>query len=471
MAGDAGTGEGAVLFLPLSKGHVLEMLPIARALRAESRRRPLFALGRQQERLLPLIAADDLPAVRADGSAMSPDTDHDGMPHITSQPPPKQRVFSRLPSVLRAFILFRAERRRARRLFERHPDIRLLLVAGDRNIGIETAVIAEASRHRIPSIIVPFAISFPETAVEARHKREERERPGGFAAKYGARTLPRCVLRLFFPSWVRTFAYGPMFFQPPSAALAAWLLGMAPRDPWLIGGGAATRMAVESEALREALLVQGMRPGKMVVTGKPGLDDVARMLAGTDPGELRRSLGISEDKRVILCSVPELAENNFISWEEHEEQTRFLFQTLAATGAQVILSLHPKCDRAWYQPFADAAGARIADERIYRLLPACDLFVSNYSSTICQAIALGKPSISVDFVGQDFPFYDHAPGVIVVKEPERLLPLLQSLLSDRARYDSLAREQREQGQKWALLDGKSTKRVLVLAEELTTAIC
>lgn len=453
MPGDA---METVLFLPLSKGNLLEMLPIAKTIRTDGHVTPLFALDAKIAPLATLL--DGLSAVRTDGGTLKSSSNTDSTP-----PKPlslKKKIFQSLPSLIQALVLFRAERNRARKLLSNHPDIHLIIVSGDRNVGIETAVIVEGKKHGIPSLIVPFAMSFLEAAAEPRL------RTGPKGGKYAVRSPIHHLLRRLFPSWVWVYKGVPLFFHPPYFALAGWLLGIMPKKPWIIGGGEAEKMAVESSALRDQLLEQGMKPEKMVVTGKPSLDDIARQLVEVNPQEIRRKLGIADGEKLIVCSIPNFAEHDLLPWNRHLVEMQFLFDGMAKTGAKVLLNLHPRSDRKRYQPLADTAGLTISDERIYSLLPACDIFMSSYSSTIAQAIALGKPSIVVDFYGFDYPVYDSAPGALVLRDREMYIPTLMTLLTDQNQYAAYVAEQKKRGHEWAMLDGKNTERVLEVAQSL-----
>jgi CDP-glycerol glycerophosphotransferase (TagB/SpsB family) len=150
----------------------------------------------------------------------------------------------------------------------------------------------------------------------------------------------------------------------------------------------------------------------------------------------------------------------------HREEMLYLFHTLADTGAKVILNLHPRSDRNWYQPLANAAGLPISDERIYALLPACDILITSYSSTVAPALALCKPTVVIDFIGLEYPVYDQAPGALILRDKKYFVDQLQSLLHEQDRYDVFVQAQKEQGGSWAMLDGKNTERVLKVAEEL-----
>ena len=433
-----------VLFLPLSKGNLLEMLPIAKEMP-----NAVFCLNKKITSLASLIG--DIPAIKADGTPL--EKVRSTKCEVQKKVVIKKNVYTFLPPLAKNLLLLRAECCRAKKLFENQKDIALVIVSGDRSIGIETAIIAQANKKGIPSLIVPFAMSFREAAAEPRLRSGPR---GG---QYAVSTPMRYVLRLIFPAWVFVYKNTPLFFQPPYTALAARILGIMPKNPWIIGGGAATKMAVESVALRDQLLAQGMPAQKMVVTGKPSLDDIATVLTGKSD---------RNTEKTILCSVPNFGEHDLLPWDKHKEEMQFLFTTLAATKANVLLSLHPRSDRSWYQPLADAAGLQISEERIYALLPRADIVISSYSSIIAQGIALAKPSIVIDFYGFDYPVYDNAPATAVIKDKQQLLAHFERLLHDEAYYTSCVQEQKDHGDEWALLDGKNTQRVIALAQSLLT---
>ena len=205
----------------------------------------------------------------------------------------------------------------------------------------------------------------------------------------------------------------------------------------------------------------------MIVLGKPAVDLIFEQMHQVDLSDLRTELGIPEKKSVILCAVPQLAEHNLLSWDEHWREIEFLFATLTRQPKTVvILSLHPKSNPVDYQPLADQYGAIIASQRIYSLLPLCDIFFATYSSTVAQAIGLGKPVIVVDFYGLDYDFYDQEPGVRVIRDRDMFSPTIERILNDREYYDQLAAAQKKRASEWILLDGYCTKRIVDLMSSI-----
>ena len=168
-----------------------------------------------------------------------------------------------------------------------------------------------------------------------------------------------------------------------------------------------------------------------------------------------------EPEHLLLCAVPQLGEHGAMPWPQHWQEIEFLLAAFARLkNVSVVLSLHPKSNPVDYQPLADHYGATLAKRRIYELLPICDVFVAGFSSTVVQAIGIGKPTVIVDFYDYHFTFYDDAPGVIVLRARDQLTGTLARLFSDPQYYSLLAAAQRQRASEWILLDGKCTERVV-----------
>jgi hypothetical protein len=342
---------------------------------------------------------------------------------------------------------------RSRRLLAaEHVDA--VLVMGDRHIGWETALIKAANERDLATLIVPFAISDPDSDIQGRLRKADLD-------LYRASSLMDRLAQRFYPDWVRESPAGPLYFFPIGEALAAQALGMMPQRPWSIGGGAARRMAVESPLALKNYVKEGIPRQKMVVTGKPSNDQIVVQMNLLDPAELRAELGLHRTQQMILCSVPQLAEHKLLPWEDHWQEIEFLFASLSQVeGARTILSLHPQSDPDRYRELADQYGAVIANRRIYDLVPICDLLVATYSSVVVQAMGCGKPALVVDFYGLDFSYYDNEPGVVILKDRNALVPTIKRLVRDRFYYQQLAEAQKRRAREWILLDGHSTQRVV-----------
>ncbi len=308
---------------------------------------------------------------------------------------------------------------------------------------------------------MPYGFSDPKGAATLRLRKTENK------SQYFAKSFSGRLVEKTFPNWILNYDGRSLLFLPLSISLAAQVMGIMPANPWTIGGGAATKMAVESQRLLYLLTEQGIPPEKMIVLGKPSVDLIFEQMQKVDLIDLRTELGINDKMSVLLCAVPQLAEHDLLSWEEHWREIEFLFAALTRQpNSVVILSLHPKSSPVDYQPLADQYGAIIASQRIYTLLPLCDIFFATYSSTVIQAIGLGKPVIVVDFYGLNYDFYDQEPGVLVIKDKEIFSPTIESILLDQKYYDKLASAQQKRASEWILLDGHCTKRTVNLIYQM-----
>lgn len=456
-----------ILFVVLLKANLLEVLPIARMLREQGVYEPLFLVeSKARELLLPTLREEGFSAINPNGNVCA---ELSGVrtkaPAKVQKTTLKQQVFQWLPSVVRYWVLLRSKKKRMRALLSKYSGIRAIVTIGDRHVGFETALIALGNKLGIPTLIVPFAMSFPQAAAEPRFRQSN------FKKMYGVYSITAKCIATLFPKWVYLYKGEPIFFRPPTEGLAAVCFGMMPKSPWIIGGGKAKKMAVESDAVRSMLIEQGMVTDKMVVTGKPSLDSIAKQLGHIDTRKIREDHGLSGEERMILCSVPQLAEHDLLPWKEHWEEMEFLFSTLAQQpNVKLVLSLHPKSDKSKYIPLATKCGAMITDHRIYGVLPACDLFVASYSSTLAQAIALRKPSVVVDFYGLDYPLYKNTPGVTIVKTHEEFYPALTRLLEDDNAYANAVSDLQTQESRWAILDGHNTERVVAELQNLIASV-
>jgi len=438
----AQTGLGrTILLLPQNSSSFREMFPIAVALQDRKDFQPKF--------VFPFPVTEE----------QRGRCELTGIPyHLVEED--EEQAQSRRVGILKKH--FRALRT-ARQLLVRERPV-LLILMGDRHIGLETALVRLVNERGIPSLIVPVALSAPEVAAQYRLRQPHSQ-------AYTLRSPLHKLAAKLFPRWVYEYRGRALLFYPLWEALSAWVLGLMPPNPWALGGGHATRMAVESPRLKQMFAAQGVSESKMVVTGKPSMDGIVDLLAQSSEQRAARcaQLGIDPAKRIILYSPPQLGEHKLLSWDEHWEQIDFLLRTLTSfEDCQVVLSLHPKSRLEDYQPRAQRYGAIVAqDASVYELIPLCEVFVATYSSTVVAAIGAYKPAVVVDFTDLGFPFYNDCAGVEIVRQQDELEPALQRMLNDPAHYADLVEAQKAQAGRWALLDGQATQRVLDVIEELT----
>ena len=447
-----------ILFVPLHAPSLLEMIPIASKVAADGKYQPLFFLFWDvADKQIHLLRQAGLPVTGPGATSKSGSSRSQFHTAKQSRASWKKYVRWAVPIMLRQTLSAAADYRRIRAadaLLARE-SVAALVLMGDRHVGWETALIRAANQRGVPSLIVPFAVSDPNSAAKYRLGKQNVDR------LYGMQSLSNHIVAVLFPNWVYEYEGRRLLFYPATRAVVAWALGIMPRNPWALGGGAATRMAIESPRLRRMFVEQGVPEEKLVVTGKPSVDQTYEVMQHASQHIIREELGITEAGQVLLCAVPQLAEHGVMPWPQHWQEIEFLLSTFACLeSVSVVLSLHPKSSPLDYQQLADRYGATLAKRRIYELLPACDVFVATSSSTVMQAIGIGKPTVMVDFYGLNDTFYDDASGVIVLRARDQLESTLTRLFSDQQYYSQLAEAQYQQAPEWILLDGKCTERVV-----------
>lgn len=341
----------------------------------------------------------------------------------------------------------------------------LVVTAADRTLGLQTALLASARKRGIPSLVIPWAVWFPDEEHYARTVRPRWETHYGLARwtnRYVARKHPHLVIAQDGQQ---------LLFRPGEMILAAEKLGILPPSPlrYTGGSGMADFVAVESRRTYDTCLSRGVPPATIAITGRVSSDDLysVQVEAQKRRGELKAALGAAPNQPIILCAVPNSAEQKICSWDEHWRLTEMLFAALASfPPAKVILNLHPKSRSDDYRPLAEKYGATICEAPIEHLIPLCDLFVSTNSSTVVMAVGCGKPVVNLEIYGIADSGYKNCPGVTTVRDEAQVLPTLRRLMTDRAYYDQMIAVQKRRGADWILLDGQCGKRMIEIADRL-----
>lgn len=343
-----------------------------------------------------------------------------------------------------------------------------LLVSGDRHLNGELAFLKAAQEAGCPAILVSYAYAnlpdFKDLAL--LRKDDPLHHPGS-----GGQTLLKRWIRRRYPAQVKETLYGPLLFYTPAVTLALAWMGMLPPNPWVLGAGHTTWVTVTGEEDRRRFADQGVPPGKLRVTGNPSHDGLYRL--AQQASELRQALGrkylLPAERPNLVCAVPHLVEHNLVEAGRHWADTRSLVQALASSGANLLLSLHPKSDPAQYRFLESEYGARILEEPLQEALPAADLFAAGFSTTVLWAVLLGIPAVVIDTAGLGYDIYDHLPGVIKVEGLDRLGPVLARCFNDPDYARSLRQAQADCAAQIAPFDGQACRRIIQLIQASGTS--
>lgn len=439
-----------VCFLPSKAPTWPEMADLAGLLALEGWARPLMLLA------------------GARGQAYLPDCQARGLDHLLledapREPPPglarrawhKLLLSARGPAACLEPLAQPLERVLAHQeglLAQALDDLRpaAVITADERLFNWELPLIGLCRRRGIPVIVPPVSfLADRESLLPFRHG--PLHQAGDFPDL--ARRHPQQAAQV---SLDQAHQAGVLFYPAPMT-LALDRRGLLPERPWLPGGGGADLLLLDGQLTLERCLAAGASPEKLLVSGQLSHDQLhARYLEGR---AIKAAEGPEVPRRLVL-SLPQLAEQGSLGWDEHWQEIRFLVQALAGLPCQSLLSLHPKMERAQYRFLEDDYGLVLADRPLAQVLPQAHVFAASYSSTVAWAALCRIPALVFDFYGLDFQMYDDWTGVRLVKRRQDLAPELTRLLSDRAYYADLEAQQARWAARLAPFDGLSGQRIL-----------
>ena len=338
-------------------------------------------------------------------------------------------------------------------------------VFSDRTPRPEMALLHAARRANVPTVLLPFAASTQESDAFVRRDAMSLRLDRGPLAP---------VCRVFArrnPRHAMDSVHGRMLFFSLWDSLALAGRGLHRTSPWVVGGGDVDIVAVASAQDFDKALSHGIPREGLRMTGQASLDSLHRSWSrrGVLAGALDASYGLRPDRPLAVCAVPHLAEHGLRRWSDHEADTRDLFQALADSGAEVLLSLHPKSESSVYRELAGRYGLRIAKKPLRDMLPAADMFVAGFSSTVRWAAVLGIPTVVFDPARIGYRMYDDLRSVPKLTNATELARELSSLAGDSEARARRAAELRPEGRRLGMVDGKACARIVEVFAELATA--
>jgi hypothetical protein len=359
--------------------------------------------------------------------------------------------------VLGALALWRgivADRIRLRAIFSAlNPDV--VVVFDDRTARPDLIICALAKARCVPVVVVPFAVSSVEADVMMRQdKSEHRVRSGSW------RWLKRLVAWRWRDQVLAEGTSSPLLFFNVFDTVVLAATGILSLRPWVQGGGGADLVFASGLDEWAYLANGGIEPGRIAVTGQPSLDALKLDVPARERrrSELSVQYGLQGGLPMIVCAVPQDAEHHLVSWDRHREMTERLFEALAASGATVLLSMHPRSNRHDYEQAAMRHGLVIAEEPLAILLPAADMLVGTFSSTIRWAIGLGIPAIVIDALGLRLNLYRDLDGVTLLDDHAALAKHLEAFVNSRETRERLAVRAAAGAQRVGRVDGGAAVR-------------
>lgn len=346
------------------------------------------------------------------------------------------------------------------RKFISEQGISLVILPADNRYD-QAAIVKAAHDEQVPVVVIP---QFMASALEwAEYVWEKRE--------YNAGSLINRFACYLFPRWGNEHKGRRLIALPAAQVFAREWLGIAPPLPWILHSGHADALAVESEAVRDYCIAEGLQPEKIKVTGSSTHDDISAILSKATQKrfELYADLTLPNDRPLILSALPpdsiDLGRPE-CEFKNYDDLIEFWCRTLAAIkNYNIVICLHPSVT-VQEMKHIERYGVTISKEPTSELIPLCEIFVASISATIQWAIACGKPVVNYDVYRYRYTDYANVEGVISIEDKNDYANTLQLLTSDANYFAEMAARQSVHASRWGRLDGRACDRLMQLFDEL-----
>lgn len=438
-----------VVFVAYIRTHILALRPQAEWLKARGVDVSFYLASKKCLRAddRDLLMSHGIDCFMYDGSSSTGVE----MPHWESRRDPVGYSYRRPDSCWRQ--MFRASRFYTDLLKAWKADA---LVLPEENVGYMTnMLVCIAKSLGIRALVMPYTLDNPLEAAEAYYQSKHFVVDSWWRKWFARR----------YPHWARCHKGIELLRLPFWAAVMTEHFGFAPKDPWQNTCNFADAVAVESEADAHEHEAKGIPKGKLMVIGSVVLDQIAEVLHDSErlKASLLADLGLDPSKPVFMAAIPPdqfNTDREGCEFGSHAEIVAFWLESLAATGWNVIVNLHPHL-KPENMNFGSWPNVKYCARPTADVIPLCDVFVACISATIRWAIAAGKPVINHDLYLYRYDDYTDAPGIVHVETKAAFADAVSCMVKDRP--EAVPHPD------WGILDGKSGERLLSLLHSLTTS--
>lgn len=290
-------------------------------------------------------------------------------------------------------------------------EVTTLIISNDRTFGIEAAAAYAAKELGIKIVVPAFAYS---ATYESCYKLRTAKI---YDAKY---TVDNCNV-------MYSSEKGDKAFFKPFVSKALTELGLYLDNPWVLGGGFANFVLLDSEREKDRIISYGGRESKYIVTGIAAHDDVYKNYLIKDKlkEQVLNENSLTDSLPFLVLALPQYYEHKLMEKERQLAIYRDLFGKLASLDYNTIISLHPKANPDDYFWVDSAYKNIIVSKRpLTELVTIADVFVGTYTSTISWALLCEIPCIIVDHPELNFIDFYSEFKLPVCKTNDELIELL-----------------------------------------------
>jgi CDP-glycerol glycerophosphotransferase (TagB/SpsB family) len=203
-----------------------------------------------------------------------------------------------------------------------------------------------------------------------------------------------------------------------------WIRGFAPVF--------ADFIAVWGDSYKKSLVECGVPAKKIVVTGSPRFDGLAKKKFDLD--KIRKKLGISRNDKIFVFAPPVLF--NIGELEIMAREIRKI------PGCRLVVKLHPTIKTEDYTIAAGKDAVIVQHVDLYELIAVSAALITDSSTTGLEAMAMGKPVIIFGRRLMPGNIYASTMAVLRARNAPELHSALKSILKNGSRMARLRKNMR-----------------------------
>lgn len=313
--------------------------------------------------------------------------------------------------------------------------------------------------------------------------------PGLFLDRTAGQGIPSVLMQLFF--WGSRSFHRAWLADDRRLETADWprshrfrrdlrhrvedLYGVGTSPPWDVRHAS---IAVQGRALQRLLVAEGIPADHVVVTGNPLVDELYELRTDREQARDRvvAQLGLDPATPLLTHCRSHEARLVTVDPQRRADSQVDVIRALraAAPDARVVVKIHPRegdAERAFIASI-DPDVLVVGDELgTNELLAASDVVVGTISTTLLQAVALDRPTVSA-FLWDSLDYWSDATnwsGVERVTSADALTDAVRRQLTDPSHRAEWAARREAFAADEFLLDGHGTEHVVDLLERLVGA--
>ena len=329
------------------------------------------------------------------------------------------------------------------RIFKKNK-VNIVFVTGDRHLHEEPAILKAA--HDLGVIILlPYIVNYSEHERILLGRKDDLLDIDSLYSRYAKKKF-------------RKYEHKGLHYYPFYAMNAISKFGALSKNPWVMGNGLSDILCVESQYTFDKFVDYGVEKEKLHLVGEVSYDVMHNHCKNRDQLSeyIFEKYDLKKDKQLIIISLPQLVEDQNISWDRHWEDVFFLLNSLTNTEQNILISLHPKMNLEKHHFLESKYKCKIMGERLKEVLPIADVFIGTYSSTIFWSVICGVKTMVIDFYDFNYSMYEHLTSISFVNNKLFFDKSLKDLLLKVVDFD----HDWEVLSKSSVFDGKVVSRYI-----------